>query len=481
MSAKARTVFTCQTCAATSPRWLGRCPSCGTWNSLVEELVRPGTGSGGPGARRRGGVAQARGGTSPPPAPRDAGLAAARGVVSLGEVPSDDAARIPTGIAEVDRVLGGGFVPGGVVLLGGEPGVGKSTLVLQTLAALAVAGRRVLYATGEESAAQVALRGRRLAASGVDAVQVLATTELEEVLDAHEAVRPDVFVVDSIQTVRTAELESAPGSVGQVREVANRLVDVAKARASALLLIGHVTKEGAFAGPKVLEHLVDTVLSFEGDRTLAHRTVRAVKNRFGAAQEVGVFEMAREGLVEVPDPSALFLAERASQAPGSVIVPVAEGNRPLLVEVQALVAPAAYGNARRVAAGVEGNRLAILLAVLDRRAGVHVLDRDVFASVVGGLRVEERAADLGLAMAVVSSLRDRPAPAELAIFGEVGLTGEVRAVPRAAARLAEARKMGFQQVALPAANLRRLTAEDRTGLRLIGVDRLADALDLLEG
>jgi len=277
------------------------------------------------------------------------------------------------------------------------------------------------------------------------------------------------------------DVSSAPGSVTQLRDTAAQLVRHAKTSGTTVLLVGHVTKDGSIAGPRLLEHMVDAVLYFESEADSRFRILRAIKNRFGAAQEVGVFEMAREGLVEVPDPSALFLAERAAQAPGSVIVPVAEGNRPLLVEVQALVAPAAYGNARRVAAGVEGNRLAILLAVLDRRAGVHVLDRDVFASVVGGLRVEERAADLGLAMAVVSSLRDRPAPAELAIFGEVGLTGEVRAVPRAAARLAEARKMGFQQVALPAANLRRLTAEDRTGLRLIGVDRLADALDLLEG
>jgi len=470
MSAKVRTVYTCQSCAATSPKWLGRCPSCGTWNSLVEEVARPS----GAKASVAGAIARSR-------APRGAagGSVTGTGVVALGAVRSDEAARVPTDLDEVDRVLGGGFVPGGVVLLGGEPGIGKSTLVLQVLARLAAAGRRVLYATGEESAAQVALRGRRLESPGVDAVRILATTELEDIVAAHDDVRPDVFVVDSIQTVRTRDLESAPGSVGQVREVASRLVDVAKARASALLLIGHVTKEGAFAGPKVLEHLVDTVLAFEGDRTLSHRTVRAVKNRFGPAQEVGVFEMAREGLVQVPDPSALFLAERADQAPGSVIVPVAEGNRPLLVEVQALGAPAAYGSARRVAAGVEANRLAILLAVIERRADVHVLDRDVFASVAGGLRVSEGAADVGVALAVVSSLRDRPAPPDLAVFGEVGLTGEVRAVPRAAARVAEARKMGFRTVALPAANARRLGDGEREGVDLVPIRRLADALELL--
>lgn len=462
MATKSKTVYVCQQCGASSGRWMGRCGTCGEWNSLVEEQAPS---------------AQARARVEREPARRD--RAAAR-PVPLGDVQSDEATRVPTGLGEMDRVLGGGLVPGGVVLLGGEPGIGKSTLLLQTMAHLAAGGAPVLYATGEESAAQVALRGRRLATGGVERVEVLATTELETVLGAIDARGPAVCVVDSVQTVRSGELESPPGSVGQVREVASRLVDVAKARGMALVLIGHVTKDGAFAGPKVLEHLVDTVLSFEGDGALVHRVVRAVKNRFGAAQEVGVFEMAREGLVEVSDPSALFLAERPDRAPGSVIVPVAEGNRPLLVEVQALVAPAVYGSARRVVAGVESNRLAILLAVLERRAGVHVLDRDVFASVAGGFRVEERAADLGLAVAVVSSLRDRPAPEDVAFFGEVGLTGEVRAVQRAAPRLAEARKMGFRRVVVPDANARRLSREDRAGVEVVAARRIDDALALLD-
>jgi DNA repair protein RadA/Sms len=397
--------------------------------------------------------------------------------VRLADVEADGARRLPTGIEELDRVLGGGPVAGGVVLLAGDPGIGKSTLLMQALAALAARQQATLYVTGEESAAQIALRGQRLRSDAMDDVRVLATTDLADVEVALQAERPDAAVIDSIQTLRTTDLDSAAGSVGQLREVTARLIDWAKGEGVALFLIGHITKEGVIAGPKVLEHQVDTVLAFEGDRTSSFRLLRANKNRFGAAQEVGVFEMVREGLREVPDPSALFLAERPVQAAGSMVAPTAEGSRPLLVEVQALVAPALYGAARRVASGVDGNRLAILLAVLERKAEVHVLDRDVFASVAGGARVAERAVDLALAVAVVSSLRNRAAPPELALFGEVGLAGEVRAVPRAGSRIAEASKMGFRSLIVPKGNAERLSDEERGGVEIIAVSTLGEALE----
>jgi len=394
----------------------------------------------------------------------------------IGEVPPDGARRISSGLAELDRVLGGGAVLGGVVLLGGDPGIGKSTLLMQSLAGIAREGGKALYVTGEESAAQVAMRATRLALPGMDRVLVQATTDLGDVERAIDEMQPCAVVVDSIQVVRSAALESAAGSVAQLREVAARLVELAKRRSIALFLIGHVTKEGMLAGPKVLEHLVDTVLSFEGDATQAFRVVRASKNRFGPAHEMAVFEMLRDGLSEVPDPSVLFLAERPSRAAGSVVLPAAEGTRPVLIEVQALVAPARMGPPRRVATGLEGSRIAILLAVLDRKADVHVLDQDVFASVAGGARVDERAADLALAVAVVSSLRDRAVAPDLAVFGEVGLAGELRAVPRAGARLQEARKMGFTKVILPRGNLSQTTPEERQGLELVGAPTLVDAL-----
>ncbi|MEM9194580.1 MAG: DNA repair protein RadA [Myxococcota bacterium] len=453
--AKSKTRFVCQACGAEAARWMGKCPSCGTWNSLVEERA--------PKTERQ----RATGGRRP---------------VALGEVDAETVARLPTGIGEFDRALGGGFVPGGVTLLGGDPGIGKSTLLMQVLGAFAGRGGRVLYVTGEESAAQVALRGRRLAKAeghteGIEKVALLATTELEDALLALRSADYQVAVIDSIQTLRDAKLESAPGTVSQLREVSTQLIDLAKGRGVALSLIGHVTKDGALAGPKVLEHLVDTVLSFEGDRSGAFRMVRATKNRFGPAHELGVFEMVEDGLREVPDPSALFLAERRKEAAGSVVVPTAEGSRPLLVELQALVAPAVYGAARRVASGVDGNRLAILLAVLDRKAEVHVLDRDVFASVAGGARVGERATDLALALAVVSSLRGRALPEDVAAFGEVGLSGEVRAVPRASLRVAEARKLGYRRVVLPKGNADRMSAAEQKGSRLIAVATLDQAIE----
>lgn len=456
--AKTKTSWVCSACGAKFPRWMGRCSTCDAWSTLEEEVVRAPTSAG---AKERTGSSRA---------------------VALRDVSTEDAHRLPTGLGELDRALGGGPVRGGVILLGGDPGIGKSTLLMQALAGLAARKHRVLYVTGEESASQVALRARRLGGEGMDDVRILATTELEDAEGAIVSEVPDVAVIDSIQTLRAASLGSSPGSVSQLREVAGRVVDLAKRHGIATFLIGHVTKEGTLAGPKVLEHLVDTVLAFEGDRSHAFRVVRATKNRFGPAQEIGVFEMDRDGLREVPDPSALFLAERPIDAPGSVVVPTAEGTRPLLVELQALVAPALYGAARRVVSGVDGNRLAILLAVLDRKADVRVLERDVFASVAGGARVDERAMDLALALAVVSSFRQRPLTPKLAVFGEVGLAGEVRAVPRPGPRIAEARKLGFARVILPRANAERLTKEERAGVKLVPVSSLGEALEVaLEG
>jgi DNA repair protein RadA/Sms len=458
-SARVKNVYVCNECGASSPKWLGRCPTCNAWSSLVEHREGP---------RTRG---------NPSPSARNVAGENAR-AVRIAEVGADAAQRVRTGLGELDRVLGGGPVLGGVVLLGGDPGIGKSTLLMQALAGIAADGRRALYVTGEESAAQVAMRAGRIGAPGLDDVIVQATMDLDEVIATLDRDEPAAVVIDSVQTLRSAQLDSPAGSVAQLREVAARLVEVAKQRGIAMFLIGHVTKDGTLAGPKLLEHLVDTVLTFEGDPTAGFRIVRASKNRFGPAHEMAVFEMVREGLREVPNPSALFLAERPSRAAGSIVVPVAEGSRPVLIEVQALVAPPQYGPSRRVSTGIDGSRLAILLAVLERKADVHVLDRDVFASVAGGARVEERAADLAIAIAVVSSLRDRAVSPELVVFGEVGLAGELRAVPRAAARVAEARAMGFSRIVMPRGNASQLTPDERAGLEIVGAPGLSDALTL---
>jgi DNA repair protein RadA/Sms len=452
--AKPKTVYVCAACGATSPRWLGRCPSCNAWNSLSEEREIA--------APTRLSARSAQGKSERP--------------ARLADVQGDVARRIFTDIGELDRVLGGGMVAGGVVLVGGDPGIGKSSLLLQALAGIAARGESTLYVTGEESRAQVALRAERMRTPGVLDVRVLATTELEELEQAVKHEPPCALVVDSIQTMRCADLESVAGSVGQLREVTARIVDLAKARGIAVFLIGHVTKEGAIAGPKLLEHLVDTVIAFEGDSTLSYRVVRTTKNRFGPSHEIGVFEMVREGLREVVDPSRLFLSERPPHASGSLVFPSAQGQRPLLLEVQALLAPAAYGSARRVATGLDGSRLAILLAVLDRKAHVQVLDQDVFVSVVGGARVDEPAVDLALALAITSSLRERPVSHDLVVFGEVGLTGEVRGVPRPGLRLAEAKKLGFTRAILPQSCLERLEPSEREGCELIGVLSVQEAL-----
>ena len=428
--ARAATLFVCSSCGHQSAKWHGRCPGCEEWDSLVEEAA--------PAAAPRGG--RRVGGRGP----------AALTPVALGEVEAPSVPRLRTGIGELDRVLGGGLVPGSLVLLGGSPGIGKSTITTSALGNLAAAGRRVLYVSGEESAAQVRLRAERLGA-GALSVPIVADTDLDTVVVTIEAERPDVCVVDSVQVLQAAELTGAPGSVGQVREVAGRLMRVAKGRGVAIVLVGHVTKEGALAGPRVLEHLVDCVLSFEGERERTYRTLRALKNRFGSTNEAGVFEMRDEGLVEVEDASARFVAE-ATRAPGSVVLCAMEGSRPLLVEVQALVAPTELVPPRRMANGVDRNRLALVLAVLARHSGISIGSADVFVSLAGGVRVDEPGADLAVALAVASAARgvalaggDRP----LAAFGELGLTGELRHAAHPDRRLAEAAKFGLEAVLCP--------------------------------
>jgi DNA repair protein RadA/Sms len=438
MMPRAATVFACSACGHESPRWHGRCPGCGEWNTLVEETRAP--------------------------APAGRRTRRALRPVPLGEVEAPRVERMRTSIGELDRVLGGGLVPGSLVLIGGSPGIGKSTLTTGALGNLSAGGRRVLYVSGEESAAQVKLRAERLGPAALS-VPIVAETELEAVLATIEAERPDACVVDSVQVLYDPALSGSPGSVAQVREVAGRLMRLAKERGVAVILVGHVTKEGAIAGPRVLEHLVDCVLSFEGERERTYRTLRALKNRFGSTNEVGVFEMHEQGLVEVADASARFVTE-ATRAPGSVVLCAMEGSRPLLVEVQALVAPSELVPPRRVANGVDRNRLALVLAVLARHGGVALGGSDVFVSVAGGVRVDEPGADLAIALALASAAKGAGLGAEapLAAFGELGLTGELRHVAHADRRLAEAEKFGLRSVVRPDDRIRTL----RDALRALG-------------
>jgi DNA repair protein RadA/Sms len=433
---RSTSIHVCSACGHETPRWHGQCPGCDAWNTLVEEAVARPAASGGRGGTRGGGGAQA---VKPVP---------------LGQVEASEVARLATGIGELDRVLGGGIVPGSLVLIGGSPGIGKSTLTTMALANLVTAGRRTLYVSAEESAAQIKLRADRLAGPAALDIPVIAETDLGAVLATLERERPDVCVVDSVQTLHAAALSGAPGSVGQVREVAGEIMRVAKQHRIAVLLVGHVTKEGALAGPRVLEHLVDCVLQFEGERERTYRTLRALKNRFGSTSEAGVFEMRDDGLVEVLDASARFVGE-ATRAPGSVVLCAMEGSRPLLVEVQALVSPSELEPPRRVVSGIDRNRLALVLAVLGRHGGVALGGADVFVNVVGGVRVEEPGADLAVALAVASAARGVPLSDEaappLACFGELGLTGELRSVGHADRRLAEARKFGLATIVTPEA------------------------------
>ncbi|MCP9452822.1 MAG: DNA repair protein RadA [Nitrospira sp.] len=450
---KAKTTFVCQTCGYRAPRWLGRCPDCGGWNTMKEER-QAATGKGRPVSPL---VAEAR--ATP---------------ISAIEVVGEE--RCLTHIGEFDRVLGGGVVPGAVMLIGGDPGIGKTTLLLQALPRLITAEAPVLYVSGEESPRQIKMRGQRL---GIDhpGLLILAETSLEGILKTVQEVRPAALAVDSIQTVYTEHVTSAPGSVSQVQEVAGQLMWFAKRTGVPVFIIGHVTKEGAIAGPRLLEHIVDTVLYFEGDRSHSYRVLRAVKNRFGSTNEIGVFEMKDTGLEEVSNPSELFLAERPPRGTGSVVVCSLEGSRPILVELQALVSETGYAMPKRVANGVDLNRVAMLLAVMEKRLGVRLSGHDVYVNVVGGLRIDEPATDLGIVAAVMSSLRDVPVEYSLLVVGEVGLGGEVRAVSQAELRIREAAKMGFKRCLLPERNLAKLDLVE--GMELIGSADIREALDVV--
>ncbi len=457
-AAKAKVAYVCSECGADHNKWQGQCDECGEWNSLSEFVIESAASAkGAVAASRRGGWA---------------GKIDAPKVTALKDVSHSENARVSTGIGELDRVLGGGLVHGAVVLVGGDPGIGKSTLLLQAVAKMA-ATLPALYVTGEESLSQVAGRGARLGLV-LDGVSALAETGVEKILEQAMATRPGLIVADSVQTLWTEELSAAPGSVSQVRESAARLVRFAKETGTAVFLVGHVTKEGGIAGPRVLEHMVDAVLYFEGESGSRFRVLRAFKNRFGAVNELGVFAMGDKGLREVPNPSAIFLSGSASPQPGSCVMVTREGTRPLLVEVQALVDASPLSNPRRVAVGMEQNRLAMLLAVLHRHGGVGVGDQDVFVNVVGGIRVQETAADLPVLLAVLSSLRDRPLAEKTVVFGEVGLSGEIRPVPNGEDRLKEAATHGFKRAIVPKGNAPR---GGRIGaMEVVAVERLAEAL-----
>jgi DNA repair protein RadA/Sms len=451
---KPATVFICQHCGHNSAKWLGKCPECGEWNSLVEEKLQ---------ASRKGG-------------PRNGFQLREVSAVAFTEIEPQDDRRLPSGVTEFDRVLGGGIVPGTLVLIGGDPGIGKSTLLLQVADKLSDAETLVLYVSGEESERQIKLRGERLAVTAKN-VFLLPETNLENIFREIERLKPGAVIVDSIQTVFSSVIESAPGSVSQVREVAHQFLMLAKNRGLPVFLIGHITKDGSIAGPKVLEHIVDTVLYFEGERHHNHRIVRAVKNRYGAANEVGVFEMTGRGLMPVANPSQMFLQERPQNVAGSIVTACMEGTRPLLVEVQALVSGNKYGTGRRMTQGLDQNRVALLIAMLEKRAGLQLTGDDVFVNIAGGLEVDEPAADLGVVTAIASSFKNLTIDPHTAVFGEVGLTGEVRGAMQASVRAREAQALGFKKIVMPASNVTGL--ERLLGVRVVGVKSVDEALEEL--
>jgi DNA repair protein RadA/Sms len=468
--AKPKSVYVCQDCGHEAAKWAGKCGACGAWNSYVEEIRGGDTSSKSSKSSDKAGYG-AEGGDEP---------------VRMSDVQYDDEERVLSDISELDRVLGGGFVPGGVVLLGGDPGIGKSTLSLQVAGQFAETGREVLYISGEESLAQLRMRAERLSVTADD-IWVVGETMLERAEKRVKDKKPDLFIVDSIQTLATERLTSSPGSVAQLREVTSAITQLAKGMGIPTVLIGHVTKEGAIAGPKVLEHMVDTVLYFEGQPGMNYRVLRAVKNRYGSTNEIGVFEMRGTGLHEVTNPSAMFLAERPEKASGSVVVPIVEGTRPLLVEVQALVSASNYGPPRVTSIGVERNRVELLLNIIEKRTGLKVAGHDVFVNVAGGVKVTEPAADLGIAIAIVSSYLDRGVPSNAVAFGEIGLTGEVRAVTQSVARLGEAKKLGFERAILPKGNVKEIeevSGVDESPFEGFGLDfarTLADAVKAVFG
>ena len=453
--AKDKTNYTCSECGGISNKWTGQCPSCKAWNTLIETVVEA------PGLNRLSNQ-------------QHKSLAQTAPVLSLSDIEAIDVPRFGTGIEEFDRVLGGGLVPGGVVLIGGDPGIGKSTLLLQALANISHI-KSTLSVSGEESGAQIAMRARRLDVDGRD-LTLQAEIQLEKILGTLADLKPEVAVIDSIQTVYSDALTSAPGSVAQVRECAAQLTRVAKQTGITIILVGHVTKEGALAGPRVLEHIVDTVLYFEGDTQSSFRLVRAIKNRFGAVNELGVFAMTEKGLKGVSNPSALFLSQHDNQVPGSCVMVTQEGTRPLLVEIQALVDTSHLPNARRLSVGLEQNRLAMLLAVLHRHAGIAAFDQDVFINAVGGVKITEPAADLAVLLAINSSMRNKPLPRGLVVFGEVGLAGEIRPAPRGQERLREAAKLGFSIAMIPKANAPKQKIE---GMTIVAVERIDEAFNKL--
>ncbi|WP_373991566.1 DNA repair protein RadA [Duganella sp. BuS-21] len=453
--AKAKTNYTCTECGGMATKWTGQCASCQQWNTMVETAIESG-------------------GNNRYSQPAHMALAQTAPVLSLNDIDAIDVPRFGTGIEEFDRVLGGGLVGGGVVLIGGDPGIGKSTLLLQALANISHM-KKVLYVSGEESGAQIALRAKRLAIDARD-LKLQAEIQLEKILATLADLKPEVAVIDSIQTVYSDALSSAPGSVAQVRECAAQLTRAAKQTGVTIILVGHVTKEGALAGPRVLEHIVDTVLYFEGDNHSSFRLVRAIKNRFGAVNELGVFAMTEKGLKGVSNPSALFLSQHDNQVPGSCVMVTQEGTRPLLVEIQALVDASHQPNARRLSVGLEQNRLAMLLAVLHRHAGIAAFDQDVFINAVGGVKITEPAADLAVLLAINSSMRNKPLPRGFVVFGEVGLAGEIRPAPRGQERLREAAKLGFSIAMIPSSNAPKQPIE---GMTIICVDRIDDAFNKL--
>ncbi|MBW1841086.1 MAG: DNA repair protein RadA [Deltaproteobacteria bacterium] len=449
-----KTIFSCQSCGYQSPKWLGKCPDCNGWDTLVEEVQATG---------RPLGTSNSPYAFRSKPVPIDS-------VVLEAEY------RFSTHINELDRVLGGGLVPGTLVLIGGDPGIGKSTLMLQALHGLAAGGRKVLYVSGEESIRQLRIRSKRLSTVS-DKLLVVSEVDIESILSILDSTRPDVLVIDSIQTMFNPELTSAPGSVSQVRESAVRLMLMAKKTGIPTFLVGHVTKDGAIAGPKLLEHMVDTVLYFEGDRNHMFRILRTVKNRFGSTNEIGVFEMNENGLVEVGNPSSVFLSERSTSAPGSVVTASMEGTRPILVELQALASSTSFGNPRRTILGIDPNRVALLVAVMEKKLGMHLMGHDIFMNVVGGVRITEPAVDMGIVSAVASSFLDRAIQEATIVLGEVGLTGEVRSIGHVETRVAEARKMGFTRCLLPESSLKRTAEID--GIELVGVKNIEAAVETL--
>lgn len=454
MKKSSKTVFTCQACGYQTPKWMGKCPDCGEWQSFVEELLA---------SRPAKGLTPGLSAPQTKPVPIDS-------------IELEKEYRLLTDIKEFDRVLGGGIVPGTLILIGGDPGIGKSTLMLQVLYSLAIKGHKVVYVSGEESIRQIRIRSKRLSAVSPDLL-VFSETAVESILAMIESVKPDVIVVDSIQTMHSSDLTSAPGSVSQVRESAARLMLIAKKANIPTFLIGHVTKDGAIAGPRLLEHMVDTVLYFEGDRNHVFRILRAVKNRFGSTNEIGVFEMNDKGLQEVTNPSALFLSERPGNVPGSVVTASMEGSRPILVELQALASNTSFGNPRRTILGIDNNRVALLVAVMEKKLGMHLMDHDIFMNVAGGVKIDEPAVDMGIVSAIASSFLDRPIEEDTIVLGEVGLTGEVRAIGQIETRIAEAKKMGFKKSLIPKSNLNRMIGIK--DIELIGIKTVSEAIETL--